>query len=111
VARAAERMIQPRKSILLVERFGLRHVGKRLEVHPRVTGPAGALQALGEDFLTEAHAFPAKHDDIVDCLSLLGRMLAGMYAPGLAIPEVQREPDDYRTWGEDPDVENSWRVQ
>jgi hypothetical protein len=38
-------------------------------------------------------------------------MLAGMYAPGLAIPEVQREPDDYRTWGEDPDVENSWRVQ
>jgi len=64
------------------------------------------------DFLTEAHAFPAgKHDDIVDCLSLLGRMLAGMYAPGLAIPEVQREPDDYRTWGEDPDVENSWRVQ
>lgn len=64
------------------------------------------------DFLAEAHAFPAgKHDDAVDCLSLLGRMLSGMYAPGVPQMEVQREPDDYRTyWGDTEDAENSWRT-
>lgn len=61
------------------------------------------------DLEHELLAFPrGKNDDIVDCLSLLGRMLADMV--GGTVPEAPEEkiPDDY-THGDDRGIDE-WRV-
>jgi predicted phage terminase large subunit-like protein len=63
------------------------------------------------DFLAEVHSFPAgKTDDQVDMCGLLGRMLAEMVGAYVPPPVEPDNRDDYRSYRDDIDVEESSRV-
>lgn len=63
------------------------------------------------DLVAEMLSFPAgRHDDSVDCLSLLGRMLDNMV--GGSYPAKPKPPLDRwaRTFGTDDSADGSWKV-
>lgn len=65
------------------------------------------------DFLAELHSFPAgRHDDQVDAVSLIGRLLDKMIGASVPKSEEPRNTDDYRGLSSDDEreVEDSWRV-
>jgi predicted phage terminase large subunit-like protein len=68
------------------------------------------------DVLAELLSFPAgRHDDVVDALSLIGRLLDEMVGGSVPKVEVKEDPD-YRTLegynflGDDFDGEDTWRT-
>jgi predicted phage terminase large subunit-like protein len=119
IAKTIEPMLRRR----LVER-GL---GARLEwlpsIHDKPTRARGfqARAAMGKVhildgiegdlILDEYLRFPAgKHDDEVDCGSLVGRALDEMHPAIVTQAEINRNPSDLGRWRRDRDVEGDWRT-
>lgn len=65
-----------------------------------------------DDLVLEMSMFPVGHDDQIDALGLIGRMLDEMVGGRVPKPEVKNNREDYRSYDSDAEGggDESWRV-